>query len=177
VKKTTKGTIAIAAAITLLLGGAGSLAYWQESASIATQNVSTGQLKVSTGTGTWAVKKLGATATTPITVGSFKMVPGDTVTYTVPFSTIAEGDNLVASANVAWGAASNLPAGMTSTVGGTYNSASFTGTSFPVVKSSGTAGTLVFTLTWDIGTSGSNAGMNQTINLAATTITVAQATS
>lgn len=36
-KKTTKGTIAIAiaAAITLLLGGAGSLAYWQESASIS----------------------------------------------------------------------------------------------------------------------------------------------
>lgn len=177
-KKTTKGTIAIAAAAALLLGGAGSLAYWQESTTVSATSISTGQLHVATQTGAWAVKKSGASTSTPITnISTFKMVPGDTVTYTVPFTTTAEGDNLAATATVAWGAVSTLPSGVTSTVSGTYNSAAFTGNTFAVVKqATPVAGQLVFTLAWDFGTTGNTTGMSQTINLAATTVTVAQTT-
>ncbi len=174
--KTTKGTIAIAAAAALLLGGAGSLAYWQESANVASANIATGQLHVTTQTGAWAVKKQGASTFAPIAnIATFKMVPGDVVTYTVPFTTTAEGDNLAANATIAWGAASSLPTGVTSATSGTYNGTAFTGTSFAVVKqATPVSGQLVFTLTWDFGTTGNTNGMSQTINLAATTVTVAQ---
>lgn len=176
--KATKGTVAIAAAITLLLGGAGSLAYWQESASVAATSVSTGQLHVTVPTtgSTWTVKKNTTATATPITnISTFKMVPGDIVTYTVPFTTTAEGDNLTATGTVAWGAAATLPAGMTSSTSGTYNSVAFAGTTFAVVKQATPVnGQLVFTLTWDFGTTGNTTGMSQTINLAATTVTVQQ---
>ncbi len=177
--KTTKGTIAIAAGITLLLGGAGSLAYWQETANVAAASVSTGQLHVTVGTGTtWEVKKSGASTYTAIAnISTFKMVPGDSVRYTVPFSTLAEGDNLVANATVAFGGTTNLPSEVTASTSGTYNSAAFAGSTFAVVKgSSAVNGSLVFTLDWPFGTVGNTVGMSQTINLAATTVTVKQAT-
>lgn len=175
-KKTTKGTIAIAAAITLLLGGAGSLAYWQESATISAVPIATGQLHVTTQPGTWAVKRNATAAAQQIDPATFKMVPGDIVTYTVPFSTLADGTNLAATATVAWGGAGTLPTGMTSSTGGTYNGAAIPASStFSVVKgASAVTGQLVFTLTWDFGTAGSTAGMSQSINLANTTVTVKQ---
>lgn len=176
-KKSMKGTIAIAAGIALLLGGGGSLAYWQGTASTTSATIQTGELNVQLTSGsTWQVKR--GTTTTPISnIANFKMVPGDQVIYTVPFQTTANGTNLTATGAINWGGFSAVPAHLTSSVTGTYNSAAISGTSFTVA--SGTAnGNLVFTLTWPFGSNATNdtaaATMNQNWNLGATTVTVTQ---
>lgn len=77
--KLTKAAIAGAAGIALLLGGAGSLAYWNQSVAITATNVDSGSLSL-TPTGSWS--------TTPT-----KWVPGDTATYTGTLAIVAVGDN------------------------------------------------------------------------------------
>ena len=178
-KKTTKGAIAIAAAITLLLGGAGSLAYWQETATITASQISTGQLRVAVDAQpVWQVTKNGASTPTTITdINAFRMVPGDTVTYSVGFTTTAEGTNLKASAAVTGGAVTGLPTGVTSATVVTYDSASVTPTSFNVPLGT-KSGTVKVTVTWPWGTAGSDTAansMSKTINLASTVVTVTQA--
>ncbi|MCW3493466.1 alternate-type signal peptide domain-containing protein [Microbacterium sp. SSM24] len=177
-KKSMKGTIAIAAGIALLLGGGGSMAYWQGTASTSSAVVQTGELGITVGSNpTWQVKR--GTTTTPIAnISTFKMVPGDQVIYTVPFQTVAAGTNLTASGSIAWGGFSSVPAHLTAaTTGSTYNSVAISGTTFTVAQ--GTAnGSLVFTLTWPFGANATNdtaaATMNQNWNLGATTVTVTQ---
>ncbi|GAB2844311.1 alternate-type signal peptide domain-containing protein [Microbacterium insulae] len=176
-KKSMKGTIAIAAGIALLLGGSGSLAYWQGSTSTSSATIQTGELSVALTSGaTWQVKR-GAITTDIADISTFKMVPGDQVIYTVPFQTKASGTNLTATGAVAWGGYTGIPAHLTSTAAGSYNGAAISGTSFTVA--SGTAnGSLVFTLTWPFGANATNdtaaATMNKSWNLGATTVTVTQ---
>ncbi len=175
--KTTKGTIAVAAAIALLMGGAGSLAYWQDSASVDRAAVTTGQLDVDIATGcTWTVKGKDAAAASPIAnIATFRMVPGDTVTCNVNFTTVATGDNLKADASIVWGDRGTLPAGMTEKVSGTYNSVAITGNTFAVAQGS-KQGSLSFSLEWPFGAAGEQtaATMNKSIALSASTVTVAQ---
>ncbi|WP_127473136.1 alternate-type signal peptide domain-containing protein [Microbacterium sulfonylureivorans] len=177
-KKSMKGTIAIAAGIALLLGGGGSLAYWQGSAQVSSATIQTGELSVALTPGaTWQVKRGSTTTDITSTLASFKMVPGDTVVYTVPFQTKANGTNLTASGAINWGGYATVPAHLTSTAAGTYNSTAITGGAF--TAASGTAnGQLVFTLTWPFGANATNdtaaATMNQSWNLASTTVTVTQ---
>ena len=176
-KKSTKGTIAIAAGIALLLGGSGSLAYWQGSAQTSAATIQTGELNVALTSGaTWQVKRGSTTTDITGSLASYKMVPGDTIVYTVPFQTKANGTNLTANATVNWGGFASVPAHLTSSVAGTYNGAAVAGTSFAVA--SGTSdGRLVFTLSWPFGANATNdtsATMNQSWNLGATTVTVAQ---
>ncbi len=177
-KKSMKGTIAIAAGIALLLGGGGSLAYWQGTASTSSATIQTGELSVSLTSGaTWQVKR-GATTTPIANISTFKMVPGDQVIYTVPFQTVAAGTNLTAGGTIAWGGYSSIPAHLTSTATGTYNSTAISGTTFTVVPNATANGSLVFTLTWPFGANATNdtaaATMNQNWNLGATTVTVTQ---
>jgi len=92
--KLTKGAIAGAAGIILLMGGAGSLAYWSDSANAGagSQVVTAGQLKFGTAAaGTWS---LNGTTITAANLASARIVPGDTVSFTqtVPFT--AQGNNL-----------------------------------------------------------------------------------
>ena len=102
--KLTKGAIATAAGIILLMGGAGTLASWNSSATAgASQTITAGQLSVvSAGTGAWK-NSLGTT----ITPSSYKVVPGDTLTYTQTFSVTASGDNLYFTVAASSGALSN----------------------------------------------------------------------
>lgn len=89
--KLTKGAIATAAGVILLMGGAGTLASWNSSANAGSaQTISSGSLSVTAGAaGVW---KSGATVITP---SSFRIVPGDTLTYTQDFNLAASGNNLV----------------------------------------------------------------------------------
>jgi len=83
--KLVKGSIAAAAGISLLMGGAGSLALWNDSVTVNAGTVSSGTLDVATSTaGTW----------TPTLA---KIVPGDTVVYTQTLTVTAIGDNLKAT--------------------------------------------------------------------------------
>jgi len=89
--KITKGAIAAAAGVILLMGGAGTLASWNSSANAgAGQTITAGSLAVTANAdGVW---KNGATTITP---SSFKIVPGDTLTYTQTFNVVASGDDLL----------------------------------------------------------------------------------
>jgi len=78
----TKATIATAAGVALFLGGAGSLALWNDSASLGSSgSITDGQLTIAAD-GTWN------------TSGPAKWVPGDCVTYTATVDIVAQGDNL-----------------------------------------------------------------------------------
>ncbi|MBT0568284.1 alternate-type signal peptide domain-containing protein [Williamsia sp. CHRR-6] len=91
--KKTKGVSAAAAASALLLGGAGSLAYWSDQETVSGANITSGALSLQpAGAGTW---KDGTGATIDTT--TFKIVPGDTLTYTATYTVEAAGNNLQAN--------------------------------------------------------------------------------
>ncbi|MCC6270567.1 MAG: alternate-type signal peptide domain-containing protein [Microbacteriaceae bacterium] len=90
--KLTKAAIAGAAGIALLLGGAGSLAYWNTSASLTGATITAGELTITANNdGAWS------DADGAITIASFRAVPGDVLTYTATFDVTAVGDNLTAT--------------------------------------------------------------------------------
>lgn len=95
--KLIKGSIAGAAGIVLLLGGAGTFALWNDSVAAAGGNVQSGVLTVAlNGSPAWADASTDKTSTTWVP-GTDKLVPGDTVTYTQNFDVVATGKNLKAN--------------------------------------------------------------------------------
>lgn len=86
--KLTKASIAGAAGIALLLGGAGTLALWNDSASLTADSISSGTLTISDSAGTWDVN------------APDLWVPGDSFTYTGTLAISATGDNLEATLTV-----------------------------------------------------------------------------
>ncbi|WP_372735591.1 alternate-type signal peptide domain-containing protein [Nocardioides sp.] len=94
----TKGALAAGAAVVLLLGGAGSLAYWSDTADVPGGDIVTGSLSIDPdGPCTdWVYAAGNAAAGAPIT----KIVPGDSITKTCDFIVGAEGDNILAEATM-----------------------------------------------------------------------------
>lgn len=93
-KKTAKGAIAAAAAAVLLVGGAGSLAYWTDSADVDGGTVNSGHLQLLTdatnpGCSDWTLD-----GGDPFDPATSLLVPGDTVTETCTFTLDAEGDHM-----------------------------------------------------------------------------------
>jgi alternate signal-mediated exported protein len=93
--KFTKASIATGAGIVLLLGGAGTLAYWNDSAEVGAGSITAGTLAIdSVAAGNWyEASDLG----TPIDPDTFLVVPGDSLVYIESFEVTATGDNLEAS--------------------------------------------------------------------------------
>ena len=98
--KLTKGAIAGAAGLTLLLGGGTTFALWNSSAVVAGGTITAGNLVVSVATdistgdevaGTWTDQN-----NVVLDLAGFTAAPGDTLTYTKKMHVLAEGDNLVA---------------------------------------------------------------------------------
>lgn len=96
--KFLKGGIAGAVGIVLLLGGAGTFALWNSSASTDAGTIAAGNLSVvASGTaGSWTVNG----GTPRATMTGYKVVPGDVLVYTKSMSIVASGDNLVATLSV-----------------------------------------------------------------------------
>jgi len=107
--KLVKGSIAGAAGIALLLGGAGTFALWNDSVTLANQSVSTGELDIELGaaaatwtdistktSGTPAVTTSSVIGTTTFNPTNHKLVPGDTVTYSKSVTIKASGKNIAA---------------------------------------------------------------------------------
>jgi len=94
-KKSTKGAIAVAAAAVLLLGGAGSIAYWSESATVEGGTIEAGELKLDDGSCDDAWVYAGDSASAGEAVGT--IVPGDSITKDCTFTIAAQGDNLEAT--------------------------------------------------------------------------------
>ena len=81
--KFAKGSLAAGAGVVLLLGGAGTLAYWNDSAELTGGTVNAGELTLTPveGSGKWAPE-----LTT--------WVPGDESTYSQTLQLVATGDNI-----------------------------------------------------------------------------------
>jgi len=93
--KLVKGSIAGAAGIALLLGGAGTLAYWNDSATLSgAGTVTAGTLDLGTAAdGVWTATN-GSITTTDVDIDGFLIVPGDTLTFTQTIPVSATGNNL-----------------------------------------------------------------------------------
>ncbi|MGF7122340.1 alternate-type signal peptide domain-containing protein [Rhodococcus sp. AG1013] len=90
--KQTKGAIAAGAAALLLAGGAGSFALWSDTETLNGGTISSGKLSLETvGTPGWT--KGGS----PVTISSYKAVPGDVLVYNAKAKIGAVGDNLHAT--------------------------------------------------------------------------------
>lgn len=90
-KKSTKGAIAAASAGVLLLGGAGTLAYWTENVTVNGTTVTSGHLAIANsdcGSATWQLDNGGGTVT-----GATVIVPGDSISTTCSFDIDGTGDH------------------------------------------------------------------------------------
>jgi alternate signal-mediated exported protein len=93
--KTAKGALAATTAAVLLMGGAGTLAYWTDADTVNGGTFTSGNLDI-TATGCdagWVYAPGSASAGKAVT----KFVPGDKITRTCSFSITGEGDNLKAT--------------------------------------------------------------------------------
>lgn len=88
--KSTKAALATGAAAFLLLGGAGTLAYWTDTADVSGTTLESGYLEVTNndcGTATWQLDNGGGDAAAAV------IVPGDVITKTCSFTIDGEGDH------------------------------------------------------------------------------------
>ncbi len=87
--KLVKGAIATGVGVVLLMGGAGTLAYWNASANTSAATITAGNLSA-----TAAASGVWKSGTTTINPATFRTVPGDVLTYTQDVTLNASGDNL-----------------------------------------------------------------------------------
>jgi alternate signal-mediated exported protein len=93
-----KGSAAIALGAALLLGGGGTLANWNAAATQTPGTIVAGDLNVvnSTSAGTWKDR-----AGTTIDINTYKVVPGDKLTYTQDLTVTLHGDKMAANVTTA----------------------------------------------------------------------------
>ncbi|MCH1867563.1 alternate-type signal peptide domain-containing protein [Nocardioides sp. CFH 31398] len=92
-KKSTKSVLAAGAAVVVLTGGAGSLAYWNATADIGGGEIDSGDLDLTPdGDGVWQLN--GTDVPDPEAV---VLVPGDVLTYAGAYTVVAVGDNIEAT--------------------------------------------------------------------------------
>ena len=99
--KLVKGSIAAATGIVLLMGGAGSLALWNDTASITGGAVTAGTLSIAapaTAPTTDGWKNSAGTVIPDISL--YRIVPGDSISYTKTLNVTAIGNRLTAAISV-----------------------------------------------------------------------------
>jgi alternate signal-mediated exported protein len=176
--KTIKGAFAASTAAVLLMGGAGSLAYWSDSDTTAGATITAGELDIdaaSCNTAGWTVsntvEKVSNVAFVP---GTDAVVPGDVLTKTCTVAIRAVGKDLRASLAVTPPTATGTMASDSYTL-----TSSFTrGTeSMSVIKPADANKTInaVITVAFPIKTTVDNASMLKNVNLSAITVTATQA--
>lgn len=182
------GAIATAAGVALLMGGAGTFAYWNSSATPAASTITAGNLAVAD-SGSAAVWKSGNTVINPAT---YKAVPGDVLTYTKTMNITATGDNLVATLGLTPGSIAGATSGAADvalanaltqsavlTATGTGITA-VTGSPNTFTVAAGTAGvsqavTVTVTVTFPKGTAGQyNDAKTGAVNLSGLAVTLTQ---
>jgi alternate signal-mediated exported protein len=97
--KLLKGSLAGAVGVALLLGGAGTFASWNSSASLQAGTIQAGTLTVTepstAAPGSWY--KGVATSGATVDLTTFKAVPGDVLTFVKTMTIVATGTNLSAN--------------------------------------------------------------------------------
>ncbi len=173
--KLTKGAIATAAGIALLMGGAGTFALWNDSATVSGGTIQSGTLTIaSTGAGTWKDVSTDIVPTNVvINPASFLVAPGDKLNYTQSFTIGASGNNLKAT----------LAVDPTSIVKGTWATdltptvtATIDGTAVSQITSAANGKTVVVsvTLAFDAAADNTTQGTPGAVDLSALKITLTQ---
>lgn len=90
-RSATKALVAGGLGVVLLAGAGGTFALWNAEETTATGTITDGELSLTVDAGTWTDN--GA----PIDPANFRMVPGDTVTFSTTVTPTIVGDNLVAT--------------------------------------------------------------------------------
>lgn len=193
-KKMTKGVIATGVAVMLLLGGGGTLAYWNDTADLGGSNtITAGTLTVvATGTPAWQIEHTSGAVTDVADITAVRIVPGDVLLYSVPATITAQGQNLRFQVGLAGGsvAAVSASAADTALAGRLTDSAVFGVTGATPVgtggdtfehksnTSSSYATTITATIAWPFGAAGSPADDNPAktgaVDLANFALTVTQ---
>lgn len=161
-KGTLKGTVAVAAGLVVLLGGAGSFALWNAHGGLGDTESSTGHLTADFDATTWKDVTPGHEKDS-VDISSFRLVPGDVLKGTTQITVDAVGDNLVVRPEIT-GAdggpiTQNLPADVT--IDATLTDAE----GQPVTELSEGTSTLTANVTLSYDVDGGNEGMNQPIKL------------
>ncbi|MER2137742.1 MAG: alternate-type signal peptide domain-containing protein [Arthrobacter sp.] len=94
--KMAKGALATGVGVALLLGGGGTLAVWNQTANASAGTIASGDLKLAAGTGTWTSNMTQGT----VNVSSYKMVPGEKLTYAQDLTVTLDGDRINANLTV-----------------------------------------------------------------------------
>lgn len=96
--KLLKGSVAGAAGVALLLGGAGSFALWNSTQELNVGSVASGTLSIAAVADTAAWSDVSTGVAVPIAnIANFKIAPGDTIKLTQDVEIDAVGDNLRAT--------------------------------------------------------------------------------
>jgi alternate signal-mediated exported protein len=185
--KLTKGAIATAAGVILLMGGAGTLATWNSSANVGStsQSIQAGSLAVSTPTATGWSSQAGAISN----IANFRIVPGDVLTYTATYTLAATGDNLKFTVGTTPGAIApvsttvggpdaSLASALTSTAAYTVSGSNISAVSgqantYKVASNSGTS-TVTVTLTVTFPSTAGNATQLGSVTFSNGAITLTQ---
>jgi alternate signal-mediated exported protein len=177
--KIVTGAIAGAAGIALLLGGAGSFALWNASASSAASAVSSGNLTLTANNdGVWTDITNGPSAT--INPANVLMVPGNTYQFAQTLTIGATGQDL--KANLTY--APQSITGDSALIAATTKTLAVTSSSASVVQSTSDASTFVVSPSAATSTvkvvftialpSSATTGQNGTVNVGALAFTLTQ---
>jgi alternate signal-mediated exported protein len=93
-RKMFKGAVAGAAGVALLAGGFGSFALWSDQQALPGGTIETGHLTLAAGAEEWVDENPADPSESGWQPGVDAMVPGDTVTLSVPLTVSAVGKNL-----------------------------------------------------------------------------------
>jgi alternate signal-mediated exported protein len=101
-KKTTKGVLAASAAGTLLLGGAGSFAFWQATSTVSGSQLQSGSISLSAPDCSTALGSHGWQLDNgdPYVAGTTKIVPGDTISKVCDMTLTLVGDHIGADLSI-----------------------------------------------------------------------------
>jgi alternate signal-mediated exported protein len=176
-KKTTKGAFAAGTAAVLLLGGVGTLAYWNDSETVTGTTVGSGKLDLELlACGDWV---LDATGGDGGPLGTREIVPGDSLTKSCTYTLTAEGDHLEAALDVTepeW--SGDLADHVDTTATFTVGAASVApGTPFPFEDGAPQTVTAAFTVDFPFGPGVDNTSQDVTATLDDVTLTVTQTNS
>lgn len=118
-KRSTKGALAIGAAAVLLMGGAGTLAYWSDTIDVPGGDITSGELKLENATCASGWEYADGTASAGAAVDL--VVPGDVIAKECTFDVVATGTNLNADLVVpATATFTDATSPLTATVSATY---------------------------------------------------------
>ena len=94
--KMIKGAAVASLGVALLLGGGGTLAYWNADVKADAGQIVAGDLNLAAEEGVWTSSLTDA----PVNVTDYRVVPGEDLTYTQTLNVTLEGDELEATLTV-----------------------------------------------------------------------------